>query len=113
MEVVIMWQGLRSPWPWVAAAALIAAPRAASAIEFRQLTSLGPGWYDAGIDDASWSPDGTRIAYTFSWVDPGHWYFLFARIQIVPAGGGPGTDFPSQDLAHEFCGWDAPLFHPD
>ncbi len=78
---------------FIATMMLVARP--AAGIEFRQFTGLNLG-YDAGIGEPAWSPDGSRLAYTYWWVEPGHWYFLFAEIIIQSLDGGYGTTFPNQ-----------------
>ncbi|HZL86344.1 MAG TPA: hypothetical protein VFD07_13300 [Candidatus Krumholzibacteria bacterium] len=78
---------------FLATLVLVAPPVAG--VAFRQLTTLDIG-YDAGIGEPAWSPDGSRLAYTYWRVEPGHWNFLFADIFVGNLDGGWGTQFPSQ-----------------
>ena len=96
----------RSLPAWIAALVLLASP--AAAIDFRQVT-FASGEYDAGVMDPAWSPDGTRLAVVYGWIDPGHWYMFFSNIFILRAADGAGVPFASQSAGN--CG-EAPILGP-
>lgn len=76
-------------WSGLPLAALAAAAVPARGLQLTQVTFNAQPPYEAYQSEPAWSPDGTSIAFTGSFWQPGAWEPFFTIGIVMPTGGAP------------------------